>query len=472
MVYTIQSRLGEIDWGKLRPGDTVRIPYRAAPYAERVVVGCRGAADAWITIAGTPGPGGELPVITGENATTDPQFAVGYPPLEAQGLVTVWKTTATGSTTPGFIEIKNLEVRGAKAGNSFAGADGTRKQWSTASGIYALSFDHLKITNCTVADNDQGVFTGDSQPCNDLTISGCAIAGNGVVGSDQQHNTYCQCAGATYLNNRYGPVRPGSGGGALKDRSSDVLIQGNVITAGARCIDVGSWMNEVALRQQRPDATRTQILNNTLLDPAASVSLVYVEGRTLPDGTADRITFQNNTVVARVDAARFAYLQWFRSEYAPGAQIRASGNLLDAAPATAGGTPPEFRVFDSVGTLTLGPNWSRNPVSDYPQQWPHPNCTLSGFGNIRVGNAPAGYTDEASGDYSLVPGAPATGFGATASPVPLPPTPVPDPTPVPVPAPTPTPNPPNPPPLSIVKTERVLRVTLSDGTVLYAPDQP
>lgn len=453
-VYTIQSRLSEIDWNKLQPGDTVQIPWRSTPYAERVVIGARGTADQWINVVGLPGPNGERPVITGENATTDPQFALGYPPLEAQGLVSVWKTLATGNTVPGYVEIKNLEIRGAKTGSSFTGADGTKKQWSAASGIYALSFDHLKITGCIVTDCDQGIFTGDSQPCNDITIDGNTITGNGVVGSDQYHNTYVQCAGATYTGNRYGPLRPGANGGALKDRSADVLIDGNTIEASARCIDLSGWQNETALRAARPNATRSQILNNILINRSC-VDLVYVEGRVAPDGTGDRVQFGNNTVVVRIDQSKLYYNRLFRSEYSAIAQFAASGNLLDFAPATAGASPPDCRVFDSLGTLTLGPNWSRGPVVNLPAGTTPPT----------VGNIAPGYTNESVGDYSLVPGAAATGFGATSAPVPLPPTPTPDPTPKPVPVPVPV-------PLSIVKTERVLRVTLSDGRVLYTPETP
>lgn len=42
MIYTIANRLGEIDWKALQPGDEVRIPWRSAPYAERVVFSARG----------------------------------------------------------------------------------------------------------------------------------------------------------------------------------------------------------------------------------------------------------------------------------------------------------------------------------------------------------------------------------------------------------------------------------------------
>lgn len=54
MIYTIQNRLGEINWAKLAPGDVVQVPYRAAPYAERIVIlrrprrrGCRSARSGW-----------------------------------------------------------------------------------------------------------------------------------------------------------------------------------------------------------------------------------------------------------------------------------------------------------------------------------------------------------------------------------------------------------------------------------------
>ena len=64
------AAIGDVPWESLAPGDAVRIHWRAAPYREKWVIGRAGTAAAPIVVRGVPGPGGELPVIDGDGATT------------------------------------------------------------------------------------------------------------------------------------------------------------------------------------------------------------------------------------------------------------------------------------------------------------------------------------------------------------------------------------------------------------------
>src|SRR5687767_13158840 len=66
------STIGAVPWATLQPGDMVLIHWRPQSYAEKWVIGRSGTAAMPITIRGVPGPNGELPVITGQNATTPP----------------------------------------------------------------------------------------------------------------------------------------------------------------------------------------------------------------------------------------------------------------------------------------------------------------------------------------------------------------------------------------------------------------
>ena len=70
------ANIGDVPWESLAPGDWVLIHWRAEPYREKWVICRRGTAENPIVVSGIPGPGGELPVIDGRNATT--RLALSY----------------------------------------------------------------------------------------------------------------------------------------------------------------------------------------------------------------------------------------------------------------------------------------------------------------------------------------------------------------------------------------------------------
>ena len=62
--------IGDVPWESLGPGDSVYIHWRSEPYREKWVIGRSGSETAPLVISGVKGPNGELPIISGENATT------------------------------------------------------------------------------------------------------------------------------------------------------------------------------------------------------------------------------------------------------------------------------------------------------------------------------------------------------------------------------------------------------------------
>src|SRR4029079_2056643 len=64
------ANIGDVPWESLQAGDTVLIYWRSTPYKEKWVICRQGTATAPITVRGVAGPGGELPVIDGNGATT------------------------------------------------------------------------------------------------------------------------------------------------------------------------------------------------------------------------------------------------------------------------------------------------------------------------------------------------------------------------------------------------------------------
>ena len=62
--------IGAVPWYRLLPGDSVKIFYRSTPYREKFLISTRGTASEWIRVVGVPSATGQLPVISGNGATT------------------------------------------------------------------------------------------------------------------------------------------------------------------------------------------------------------------------------------------------------------------------------------------------------------------------------------------------------------------------------------------------------------------
>ena len=66
-----------------------------------------------------------------------------------------------------------------------------------------------------------------------LLVEGNYFYGNGVPGSYLEHNVYCEANGITYEYNDFGPLRSGSAGAELKDRSAGAVIAYNYFSPAA-----------------------------------------------------------------------------------------------------------------------------------------------------------------------------------------------------------------------------------------------
>lgn len=422
----IQSRLSEIDWLSLPVDSVVEVPGRPEPYRERIVIA------SGVTLRGIPGPNGELPTIDGKDATTDKQFAITYPAIEENGLVMVWRTVASGDVMPIGITLENVEIRGANPNNSYTGADGIKKKYGgNAAGVYGIRYDGLTLRNCTIHDNSNGLLSGDSQPTKNYRQENCRIFGNGLVGSDQCHGTYVQAVGAVYVGNWYGKHRAGAFGGSLKDRSSNTLIDGNTIVANGRCVDLSAFYGDSAAARLAADQGAT-VRHNLLIDDGSALDAIYREG----GRAVGKVTLiQNNTIIYRADQSTAYYVRPWRAENDPTATLQIVGNLVDVQPASASGRAPDVRIVDGDAKHDFGPNWIRpGTAMDHFGDPP----VFTGLEHLVISQSAPGFRDESNGDYSLIDGAVAAGFGVGSdiAPVPvvpvpvIPPTPAPDPKPV------------------------------------------
>src|SRR6185436_15373913 len=105
------ATIADVPWATLAPGDTVLIHWRAQPYREKWVICRQGTGEAPITVRGVAGPGGELPVIDGRDATTSASLNFWN---EQRGVIKIGGANNPPDTMPRHITIENLEVRSGR----------------------------------------------------------------------------------------------------------------------------------------------------------------------------------------------------------------------------------------------------------------------------------------------------------------------------------------------------------------------
>ena len=152
------SAIGDVPWELLDPGDSVYIHWRSDPYHEKWVIGRSGTELAPIVISGVKGPNGELPIISGENATTRPALNFTN---ESRGLIKIGSSNIPADTTPSYIILENLDLRSARPPFTFSNDHGQLETYSSnAASVYVEKAQHLTIRNCIIQDSGNGIFIG------------------------------------------------------------------------------------------------------------------------------------------------------------------------------------------------------------------------------------------------------------------------------------------------------------------------
>lgn len=244
------ASLALVPWATLAAGDTVRIFYSATPYRGKFLIAASGTATAPVRVCGVKNASGQRPIIDGQNAVTRAGLDYGDSTSTAylhqtRSVIVVKKLGAQPwQAFPSYIQIDGLEVRGAKPGNTFTDAAGVVRPYVEFGACIWLD----RGQNITVADNvihdcNQGVYSkstddGDFAVTRNIRLAGNYIYGNGIVGKETLHNTYMASSNIVYEFNRYGPLRAGAGGNAIKDRSVGTVVRYNRIEEGAHAIDL------------------------------------------------------------------------------------------------------------------------------------------------------------------------------------------------------------------------------------------
>lgn len=424
------TSIGAVPFNTLGPGDLVRIHWRATPYHEKIAISTSGTPANHICIVGVPGPGGEMPIIDGQNATTSPNMFYDFDGRQQRGLLTIMGQD--WPEQPEYINIEGLHLRNAYSAFTFTTASGqVRNYTANAAAIDIQRGKHIRITGVILSDSGNGLFAATTdhpeEVTEDLILEYSHIYGNGTAASDQQHNVYTESIGMIYQFNRFGPLRANSGGNNIKDRSSGTIIRYNWIDSGAHLIDLVEAEDGYPLLSQRPDYNQAWIYGNVMLNrPGSSTSNGLVRnGRNTVHFGGDLggetngassvcgfgggqdptecyrkgpLYFYNNTVIFYVGSGEKALLRLQTDEQV--AQV--FNNIIHVI-----GSGDNIHYMNRRGVANLGVNLvntNGNGLTDFYSQ-DGPASAVTGQANVILlppGNT--GFVNAAAEDFYLVAG--------------------------------------------------------------------
>lgn len=403
------AAIGAVPWASLEPGDTVLIHFRPEPYKEKWVICRQGTASAPITVRGVPGPNGELPVIEGAGAVTAPGLNYWS---EARGVLKIGGANIPADTTPRYIAIENLDIRGARAAYAFTGDDGIVQPYTAnASPIFIEKGENIVVRNCRLHDGGNGFFvaSSDAATSRDILVEGSYIYDNGNEGSLYEHNVYTAAVRITFQYNRLGGLRAGASGNNLKDRSAGLVVRYNWIEGGNRQLDLVEGEDSAQIRTD-PQYRETHVYGNVLIEPpgAGNRQIVHYGG----DGSRTRnyrngtLYFYNNTVVSnRTD--RTTLFRLSTDEH----RCDARNNVFYTA---ADGST--LSLLDSSGVIDFQHNWIK---PGWVKTFVRSRSVLNNLGG-NVETAAPGFADETAQDYRLSADSPAVNAGGPLHPNVLP----------------------------------------------------
>ena len=401
--------IAEVPWATLQPGDTVLIYWKSTPYKEKWVICRQGTATQPITVRGVLGPNGERPVIDGNGATTPTNLNYWN---EVRGTIKIGGANVPSDTMPKFITIENLEVRGAYQGYQFTNAAGQTQTYAqNAAPMYVEKAENLIIRNCIITDGGNGLFIGssDTEPSRNVLVEGNYIYGNGNSGSAFEHNNYTAAIGIVFQYNRFGPLRSGSVGVGLKDRSAGTVIRYNWIEGGNRNIDLVDGEDSILIRSD-PNYHKTFVYGNILIkqDGGNNQSVHYGgDSGTTTDYRKGILYFYNNTLVSTRTGTTVAIRLSTIDE-----SCDARNNIFYV---TAAGT--SFALLAETGTLSLSNNWAK---TGWRNSFESPFTGVVTGGSTFVTGTNPGFTDVANQNFRLVSNGQAVNAGTTLNPDVLP----------------------------------------------------
>jgi len=400
------TAIGQVPWESLQAGDTVLIYWRSTPYKEKWVICRQGTQAAPITVRGVPGPGGELPVIDGNGATT--RSTLNYW-NETRGVIKIGGANVPADTLPKFITLENLDIRSARPPYTFvAASESTQSYTNNASSIYVEKGENITVRNCIIHDSGNGFFVASSSALasRNILVEGNYIYDNGNTGSIFEHNNYTAAIGITFQYNRFGPLRAGCSGNNLKDRSAGLVVRYNWIEGGNRQLDLVDGEDSTLILTD-PGYRFTHVYGNVLIEPDAAGNRQIAHYGGDSGATADyrkgTLYFYNNSIIStRTDRTTIVRLSTneercdFRNNIA---YVTAAGSTLS--------------LLDDAGIMDFSHNWLKPGwVISFASSF---SGTVNNDGTSVLGASP-GFADELGQNYNLAAGSACINVGTFPAP--------------------------------------------------------
>ena len=394
------ATIADVPWESLAAGDTVRIFYRSAPYAGKFIISAAGTAAAPVRICGVKGPNGERPVVTGVSAPTrralggtmgaQGSYAAQY--NESRGVIYMSKKTADAWTSfPSHIQIDGLKISGAQPAHQFTDSFGaTRNYLAFGACIWIDRGQNVTIADNEITDCSQGIYSrsaedGDFTVTKNLRIAGNTFTNYGLAGDQSVHGAYTASMGVIYEFNRFGAMRSGADGNAIKDRSTGTVVRFNRIEAGAHAIDLVEAEDFPNVARAQTSYRTTFVYGNQITKNGSLGSTIHYGGDHAGSEANYRkgtLYFYNNTV--RLTGGGTAQIFQISTTEE---KVEAWNNVFYAdGSTTLGFRAPQDNAAGYVagGILNLGRNWVQGTwydVSEYHTL----GGQLNGTANLIVG---------------------------------------------------------------------------------------
>ncbi len=462
-----RTLLREVPWATLQPGDIVNIHAKPGGYKEKIQISASGTANAHIVIRGIPDPvTGALPILDGKDAVEDPSIDWRSPVFSDLGIIVVSprKTGYVyGVDHVSFVDLETLDIRNAlyTADNSITYTDqsGAVRGYDTfGCGIYIEWAHDFTIRGCEISNCGNGLFANSknlaAQSSARLLIernyfhdnSHPYIAdpnnpGSPLDGSNGYHHHHCytESAGVIYQYNRFGRLRPGAHGVAIKDRSSGQIIRYNEfdMTEQSNVLNLADAQGGSGHIDVQPDYRDSYVYGNliTIQPYASSMSMVFWGAFNGPNFYAAQhrgtLHFYHNTIVNHHEAVALflmpdqTYAGTNRTYETVDCRnnifftdTALQNNIYDAMHFTTGGSNSLGGGDVVLGKNWISPNWRKESPN---HAW---TGQLIGTANLIVGDVNGannpGFAEMASKDYRLLTGANALDAAGPLAPAVLP----------------------------------------------------
>jgi hypothetical protein len=252
---TIQSTPAS---GTLAPGSIIRVwntdttGTSPSTFNEYYQIASSGTATQPIILCGVPDSLGNLPVISGTNATTQPGTSAGA--AAGLGIITTWPAGGyygyyqNGSAGPSYVSITGLHIANGNQFNNYTPpGGGTPVAWGT------LGTDQTYFSSCVnlrsgayidIGGNDLdtcalGIYTAENSTNGWATITqlvtgtGNHIHGSGNAGMEGEHQVYFESWYGLLQGNLVDEYTAGAEGSSIKWRGVEGIFRYNNIASGA-----------------------------------------------------------------------------------------------------------------------------------------------------------------------------------------------------------------------------------------------